>query len=156
MGDCEKLHQIQMRMNSLTIQLLLHGAIVLLVGLLAGIPYGNAITRKEDDNVVRAWRVAHSGLSMGGTTMIAISAVISHLELDLISNSMLVWSFVTSGYGFCISLIYGAWVGHRGLSIKGPNQNKVVYAGNIAGAVGSLIGTMALIFGCLKTLWIGV
>lgn len=139
-------------MNSLAIQLLLHGAIVLLVGLLTGIPYGFAITRKKDDNVVRAWRVAHSGLSMGGTTMIAISAVLSNLKLDLIGGSTLVWAFVVSGYGFCIALPYGAWVGHRGLSVEGSAQNKVVYAGNIVGAIGSVIGTMALILGCLKTL----
>ncbi len=142
-------------MNQFAIQLTLHGAIVLLVGLLTGIPYGYAITRKEDENKVRAWRVAHSGLAMGGTTMIAISAVLSNLKLDPIFNYTLVWSMVVSGYGFCIALPYGAWVGHRGLSIAGPSQNKVVYVGNIVGAIGSLIGTLILIFACLNTLlWI--
>jgi hypothetical protein len=139
-------------MNPLAIQLTLHGAIVVLVGLLTGIPYGYAINRKQDENTVRAWRVAHSGLAMGGTTMIAISAVLSNLKLDPIFGLTLVWSFVVSGYGFCIALPYGAWVGHRGLSIEGPSQNKVVYAGNMVGAIGSLIGTLVLIFGCFKTL----
>ena len=87
-----------------------------------------------------------------GTTMIAISAVLSNLKLDPIFGLTLVWSFVLSGYGFCIALPYGAWVGHRGLSIEGPSQNKVVYAGNMVGAIGSLIGTLILILGCLNTL----
>ncbi|HYW18937.1 MAG TPA: hypothetical protein VE956_06390 [Nodularia sp. (in: cyanobacteria)] len=139
-------------MNSLAIQLTLHGAIVILVGLLAGIPYGVAINKKQDENVIRAWRVAHSGLSMGGTTMIAVSAVLSNLQLDLIFTSALVWSFVVSGYEFCVALPYGAWVGYRGLTLEEPKQNQVVYAGNMVGAIGSLIGTLALIFGCLKTL----
>lgn len=51
-------------MHPLAIQLTLHGAIVLLIGLLTGIPYGHAITRKPDENTVRAWRVAHSGLAI--------------------------------------------------------------------------------------------
>jgi hypothetical protein len=139
-------------MNPLTIQLTLHGAIVILVGLLAGIPYGRAITSKEDENKVRGWRVAHSGLAMGGTMMIAFSAVLSNLKLDPIFSSIFVWSTVISGYGFCIALPYGAWVGYRGLSIEKTIQNNIVYAGNIIGAIGSLIGTLVLIFGCLQTM----
>lgn len=90
---------------------------------------------------------------MGGTTMIAVSAVLSNLQLDLIFTSALVWSFVVSGYGFCVALPYGAWVGYRGLTPMEPRQNKVVYAGNMVGAIGSLMGTLVLIFGCLNTLF---
>jgi hypothetical protein len=42
-------------MNPLALQLLLHGAIVILVGLLLGISYGYAITRKKDESMVRVW-----------------------------------------------------------------------------------------------------
>jgi hypothetical protein len=139
-------------MTKLALQLTLHGAIVLLIGLLSGIPYGSAITKKQDEDTIRAWRVAHSGLSMGGTTIIAFSAVLSNLELDPILTSTFVWSSAISGYGFCLALPYGAWVGHRGLSIDGPGKNKIVYAGNMVGAIGSLIGTLVLIFGCFKTI----
>ncbi|MGB6297589.1 MAG: hypothetical protein WBF90_15595 [Rivularia sp. (in: cyanobacteria)] len=139
-------------MDKLAIQLTLHGAIVLLIGLLSGIPYGRAITKKQDEEIARAWRVAHSGLSMGGTTIIAVSAVISDLQLQPIISLILVYSFVVSGYGFCVALPYGAWVGHRGLSAKEPTQNRVVYAGNIVGAIGSTIGTILLIFGCIQSL----
>lgn len=139
-------------MNPLAIQLTLHGAIVMLFGLLSGIPYGSAITKGADESKVHAWRVAHSGLSMGGTTMIAISAVLSNLKLDNIFSLILVYSMIASGYGFCIALPYGAWVGHRGLQGEKPAQNQFVYAGNIIGAVGSLIGTILLIFGCIYSL----
>lgn len=140
-------------MNLLAMQLTLHGAIVLLIGLLTGIPYGHAITNKRDEDTIRGWRVAHFGLSMGGTTMIAFSAVLANLELNSIFSSVLVWSSVVSGYGFAIALPYGAWVGHRGLSLEGSNQNKIVYIGNMIGAIGSLIGTLLLIFGCLQTIF---
>ena len=95
------------KMNPFAIQLTLHGAIVMLFGLLSGIPYGSAITNKADESKVHAWKVAHSGLSMGGTTMIAVSAVLFNLKLDNIFSLILVYSMVASGYGFCIALEYG-------------------------------------------------
>jgi hypothetical protein len=138
-------------MNQMAINLTLHGSIVLLIGLLSGIPYGIAINQKKNEDIARAWRVAHSGLSMGGTTMISISAVLNNLELNAVLSLILVGTFAISGYGFCIALPYGAWVGHRGLSIESPVKNKVVYVGNMVGAIGSLIGTLILVFGCLMT-----
>jgi hypothetical protein len=145
---------------NLSLQLLFHGAIVLLIGSLSGIPYGSAITQKKDEEVIRAWRVAHSGLSMGGTTMIAFAAAINQLEISAmrsalaqpIALSILVWSSVISGYGFCIALTYGAWVGHRGLSLGQTIENKIVYLGNMVGASGSLVSTLALIFCCLQSM----
>lgn len=133
------------------LQLVLHGAVVLLVGLLVGVPYDLAITGKKEQ-VVFAWRVAHSGLSMGGTTMIAISSTLAVLKFDSVINALVIWPLVASGYSFCLALPYGAWVGQRGLDSRKPLQNRLVYAGNIVGAVGSLIGVLALIVGCLKTL----
>ena len=135
---------------NLSLQLLFHGAIVILVGLLSGIPYGSSITQKKDESVVRAWRVAHSGLAMGGTTMIATAAAINQLEINNIVLNILVWSSVISGYGFCIALPYGAWVGHRGLAIGKTVKSNVVYLGNIIGASASLVSTLALIWGCLE------
>lgn len=44
--------------------LLFHGVIILLLGLLAGIPYGRAILKKQQDSLIIAWRVAHSALTM--------------------------------------------------------------------------------------------
>lgn len=108
--------------------------------------------RKKDEEVVRGWRVAHSGLSTGGTTMIAFAAAINLLDANAIALSILVWSSIISGYGFCLVLPYGAWVGHRGLSVGKTIKNQIVYLGNIVGAIGSLISTLALIFSCLQSM----
>ena len=136
----------------MSLQLIFHGAIVMLIGLLSGIPYGSAINQKQDESTIRAWRVAHSGLVMGGTTMIAIAAAINILEINAIALSILVWSSVISGYGFCLALPYGAWVGHRGLAIGKTIPSNIVYLGNVVGAWGSLVSTIALIFGCLESM----
>ena len=137
---------------NLSLQLLFHGAIVVLIGQSLGIPYGSAITQKKEEEVVRGWRVAHSALSMGGTTMIAIAAAINQFDISTIVLATIVWSLIISGYGFCIALPYGAWVGHRGLTSGKTIENKIVYLGNILGAVGSLVGVLALVFGCLESM----
>jgi hypothetical protein len=139
-------------MSSFAIQLTLHGAIVILIGLLCGIPYSSAIIHKEDENKINAWRLAHSSLAMGGTTIIAFSTVISNLKLEPILSSILVLSSAGSGYAFAIALPYAAWVGYRGLTNEKPAKNQVVYVGNIVGAIGSLVATLVLIIGCINTL----
>ncbi|NJL62800.1 MAG: hypothetical protein HC903_14390 [Methylacidiphilales bacterium] len=139
-------------MNSLAIQLTLHGAVIILIGLLCGIPYGSAITHKEDEKKINAWRLAHSSLAMGGTTIIAFSAVISNLKLEPILSNILVISSAVSGYAFAIALPYAAWVGYRGLTNEKPGINQVIYLGNLVGAIGSLVATLVLIIGCLNTL----
>jgi hypothetical protein len=142
-------------MNHDTLQLLLHGAIVLLIGLLSGIPYGYAVTRNKDEKTAFAWRVAHSGLSMGGTMMIAMSAALAVAKFDSVINVLVVWPSIVSGYSFAVALPYGAWVGHRGLTPKKPARNMVVYVGNIVGAISSLLSALALIGGCWIALMSG-
>ena len=137
---------------NLSLQLVFHGAIILLIGLLSGIPYGSAITNEKGEELIRAWRVAHSGLAMGGTTMIAFAGVINLLDMTAIALSILVWSSVISGYGFCVALPYGAWVGHRGLAVSKTIESNIVYLGNVVGAIGSLVSTSTLIFGCLVSM----
>src|SRR5687768_4129037 len=62
-----------------TKQLILHGGVILLLGLLSGVPFGRAIVHVKSEAAVRAWRVAHSGLSMGGVLLLAL--VMPQLQL---------------------------------------------------------------------------
>jgi hypothetical protein len=132
--------------------LLLHGAIVLLVGLLCGIPLARAVVRGSPDASIRAWRVAHSGLSTGAVLLLAVAAAIPLVELGPVWGWVLVWSFVASGYGFAIALPLGAHFGHRGLTAGPPPLNRLVYLGNMAGVIGSLLGTVLLVLGACAAL----
>jgi hypothetical protein len=105
--------------------LLLSGSVVLLIGLLAGVPYGRAITRQASETIVRAWRLAHSSLAIGGTTSLATGAVLPWLQAGGWERPVIAWSFVLSGLAFSIALPYGAWKGHRGLVAEGPFDNWV-------------------------------
>ncbi len=132
--------------------LLLSGSLVLLIGLLAGYPYGKAITRQALEPVVRAWRLAHSALAIGGTTSLAIGAVLPWLHAGGWERPVIAWSFVLSGLAFSIALPYGAWKGHRGLVAEGPFDNWMVYGGNVVGALSSLVGAVALVCAVIRLL----
>lgn len=132
--------------------LLVSGSVVLLIGLLAGYPYGKAITSQALEPIVRAWRLAHSSLVIGGTTSLAIGAVLPWLHAGGWERPVIAWSFVLSGLAFSIALPYGAWKGHRGLVAEGPLDNWVVYGGNVVGALSSLVGSVALVYALIRSM----
>lgn len=133
-------------------QLLLHGSIVLLVGLLSGAGFAEAITGAQGEQAERAWRVAHTGLSLGGALFIAIAMALPTLVLTERVVSLLTWSLVASGYGFAVALPFGAAIGMRGLEPVGPASNLVVFIGNTIGSLGSLVGVLLFIWGALRSL----
>ena len=132
--------------------LLLSGSMALLVGLLAGYPYGKAITSQAPEAIVRAWRLAHSSLALGGTTSLATGAVLPWLDVAGWERPVIAWSFVLSSVAFSIALPYGAWKGHRGLVAEGPFDNWVVYGGNVIGALSSLVGAVALVSAVIRSM----
>jgi hypothetical protein len=126
--------------------LMFHAVVMLLAGLFAGIPYGKAINKNTNQRLIEAWRVAHAALPIGAILMLVIS--VSFAGLNVADN--LKWAisvlFIVSAYGFLLALLLGPVVGHRGLSSKGPISAKLVYSGNVLGAVTSLSGTLALLY----------
>jgi len=132
--------------------LLLSGSMALLIGLLAGYPYGKAITSQAPEAIVRAWRLAHSSLALGGTTSLATGAVLPWLHVAGWERPVIAWSFVLSSLAFSIALPYGAWKGHRGLVAEGPFDNWVVYGGNVVGALSSLVGAVALVSAVIRSM----
>jgi hypothetical protein len=132
--------------------LLLHAVIIYIIGLLAGIPYGAAINRGDSDERIRAWRLAHGSLLLGATTMIAIAAVLSHLNVGGLTRWLIAGSLIASGYGFAVALPVAAWVGKRGLTASGPPSNRFVFAGNSLGAWASFLAAVVLLYACLRSL----
>ncbi|MDP5008152.1 MAG: hypothetical protein NWQ13_03985, partial [Glaciimonas sp.] len=57
--------------------LIFHASMVLLLGLLCGIPYAKVINRDGEEVKLRAWRVAHLALPIGAILMLAIAAVMT-------------------------------------------------------------------------------
>ena len=72
--------------------LIFHSALVLLVGLFVGVPYGRAVHRNAPDHVIRAWRLAHDTLTVGPILGLAIAAVLSSLSVGAPIKSWLEWA----------------------------------------------------------------
>lgn len=129
-----------------------HGAVILFIGLLCGAPLGSAAVRGKSEEKVRAWRVAHSSLIMGGILLLAIAGIAAQVRLSAFASSVLVWALVASSYGFAVVLPLAAHYGHRGLSFAPPLLNRAIYCGNLAGAGGLLVGTALLLWGAYRAL----
>ena len=133
-------------MDTYSRQLVFHGAVVLLVGLLCGAPYGRAVNRNAPEHIVHSWRVAHGSIPLGAALMFGVAAVLSHLGGGVFLKWAVALFLIVSSYAFCFSLPLAAVVGHRGLSARGPASAKLVYAGNVVGAVSSLLAAVVLIY----------
>src|SRR5688572_13476408 len=90
------------------LHILLHGLIVLTIGLLCGVPYGRAITHGWGEEAVRAWRLAHFSLVVGGMWLMTAAAVHRLLVLGPRATAVLAASVITSAYSFTVALIVGA------------------------------------------------
>lgn len=139
-------------MKRAQLRILFHGLIILLVGLLCGVPYGRAITGGWGDEVVRGWRVAHLSLVVGGLWLLMVAAVSSLLVLDRRGITLLVGSIVTSGYAFTVALVVAASAGVRGLNATGPILNLVVFGANTVASLASVVWIVITIVGTVRAL----
>jgi hypothetical protein len=139
-------------MDSYSRQLVFHGAVVLLVGLLCGAPYGRAVNRKAPEHIVHSWCVAHGSIPLGAALMFGVAAVLLHLGGSATLKWVVALLLIVSSYAFCFSLPLAAVVGHRGLSSRGPISAKLVYGGNVVGAVSSLVAAVVLVYAAYVSL----
>ena len=133
-------------MESVARHLVFHASIVLVFGLLLGSPYGSAINQKKPAHVVNSWRVAHASLSIAAGLMLAVAAVLSSLQVSQFVKWLIAGNLIVSSYAFCVSLPLAAITEHRGLTKDGKGLQKLVYLGNVVGAVTSLISALALLY----------
>ena len=135
----------------LQLHVTLHGAVVLLAGLLCGLPFG-AVVARAGDEAARAWRVAHAGGAALGVMLIAIAAVLPRLSLGDGLASLLAWSLIVAAYSFMAGVVLAALTGARGLTVAGPAANATVFAAYLVGAVGTLLGVGLTVAGALAAL----
>ena len=123
-----------------------HASLVLLWGVLLGVPYTRAINGGASQQVVNSWRVAHQSLPMAAALMLAVAAA---LPLFSGAPGNLVWFVVAtlagSTYAFCISMPLAAITGHRGLTADGQGLQRIVFYGNVLGAWLSVAACVGLI-----------
>lgn len=127
-------------------RLLLHGVIVVLLGLLAGFPW--AMVLAEDlQGEVRAWRMAHLEGILNGLLMMAAAAAGPVLVLSKRQARWLVQSFLLAGYGNVVASLVAAGFAVRGLAPAGPAANLVVYTLFMVAVLAVLIALGLLVVG---------
>jgi hypothetical protein len=139
-------------MRRAQLRILFHGLIVLLIGLMSGLPYGRAITHGWGDEAVRGWRLAHVSLVVGGIWLMVVAAVSPLLLLNRRMLTILVYSVVTSAYGFTLALVAAAFGGVRGLETSGPAVNLVAFLGNVIASLASLVWLIVMLVGTVAAL----
>lgn len=125
--------------------MIVHGTVVLLVGLLAGFPFLLGIVRQAPTRRIDAWRAAHTGLSATGVMLVAIGAATATWGDQGTLFQVTRHGLVIGAYGIALAMILAAATGARGLAAGGPVANWVVYAAYMTGVPATLVGTGAFL-----------
>jgi hypothetical protein len=133
-----------MDVNSRT-RVIFHGAVVMLVGLLSGLPTVN------EEEPARLWHTAHESLILIGILLFAMSSVLQMLVLPRRESTALIWSLLATGYGLMVGLVTQAIMGTHAF---GPSSNPVLmfaFIANATGMMGSVLVASLTIMGARAT-----
>lgn len=116
-----------------------NGLVVLLLGLIAGAPYGAALVGNWGEEAARAWKLAHAEGVLNGIMVLALAGCAHWLTLGRSAERVVVWGAVLAAYGNVIGATLGALTGQRGLAPQGPAANWLVFLAFMFGMWGVLI-----------------
>ena len=134
--------------NTDRVRLIFHGAVVLLVGLLCGLP----TVVESIDETVRFWHTAHEALIMVGVWMLAASSVLPSLVLSPRETAALLWSFRALGYGFMTALVLGGVIGVSPFEPGGTPVAMIAFVAAVIGIGGAVIATALTLMGARAAL----
>jgi hypothetical protein len=109
--------------------ILVHGAAVLLLGLLLGLA---AVVEELAGTQPQRWRAGHGALLLAGVWLLAIAAVFPILTLPQRQKTALCWSLLVTVYAFAIAIVVQASTGTRML---GPSHSLAGWTGYVANIV---------------------
>ena len=129
-------------------RLVLHGAIILLVGLLCGY----AAVVEEAGGAGRTWTAAHSALLMLGVWLMASAAVLPLLELPRREREALLLSLTGGAYGFMAAVVIQAATGVRAISPDVQGISLVAFAANLLAVLGTILAASLTVLGAWNAL----
>ncbi|MFL6089916.1 MAG: hypothetical protein ACJ71Z_07230 [Aeromicrobium sp.] len=128
-------------------QLALHGCVVLLIGLLAGIGFSYAAaTTTVDSDLYRNWRFAHLEGLFNGVLVLAIAGAWPGIASTQRAVTRGKWLLILGAYANAIGpWITAVFIGHRVLQPHSPLEYVVVYGFYIPGVI-PIFAVMAFIW----------
>jgi hypothetical protein len=123
-----------------------HGAAVLLLGLLCGLP---AVVEELGGMPLHGvtWRGAHSALLEAGVWLLATAGVFPLLVLPSRQRQALCWSLLITAYAFTIAVLVQVMTGVRALSPSGNVINLLAYAANIVTVATGVLAALLTLLG---------
>ena len=118
-----------------------HGAVVLLVGLLCGLP-----TAPEEEPM-RLWHTAHESLILIGVLLLASSSVLPVLVLERREARGLLWSLLATGYGLTIGLVLQGVTGEHAFGPSASPVLMIAFLANATGMLGSVLAAALTLLG---------
>ena len=112
-------------------RLIFHGTIVLLAGLLSGLP----TVVESAGGSGRYWHTAHEALIMVGVWFYGEAAIARDLVLDAREASALRWAMLMLGYGFTTALVLA---GIAGAEAFAPGATPLTFTAFVAALIGIL------------------
>jgi len=127
-------------------KLVVHGAGVILAGMVAGFAYAFVVTGDLAGSE-RAWRMAHLEGVLNGLVLLAVAGIADRLALSARAATMLAWSLIVTAWGNVVAAVIGATLGVRGLTPGGSLGNTIVYALFMIAVVGILVALVLVAIG---------
>ena len=142
--------------------LVAHGALVFLLGMIAGFPFAFVLVGKvvlwpipgsldwTMPGDVRAWRMAHLEGILNGLTLIAVAAIAPRLRLGDRAQRWLAWSLIVTAWGNMIASLIGPLFGGRGLEFTQGTANNVMYVLFVIAILAILLAMTLVAWGALR------
>ena len=140
-----------------------HGALVFIVGLLAGFPFAFLLLGKITlwpipgsidvmmPGDVRGWRMAHLEGILNGLTLFGVAAVATRLRLTPGAQRTIAWSLIVTAWGNVIASVVGPIFGGRGLAFGSGAANSLMYLLFVAAIVAVMVAMVQLLRAALRS-----
>lgn len=125
--------------KSLRTKIVFHGAVVVLLGLVAGFPYTAVVTGALAGSE-RAWRMAHLEGVLNGLILLAVGGVWRSLLLEGKKKRIAALALIVAAYGNVVAAVIGAATGNRGLVFEAPLANLAVFTLFLVAVVAVFVG----------------
>lgn len=139
-------------MNTVNIQMrasiVFHGFIVFAMGVLAGFPYGTAVTTQADP---RAWHMAHLEGFLNGLFLIAVGACGGLIRLRAWQRKFWYAGLLVTGYGNALGACIAALFHVRGITTEGPFINILALSLFMVAVLGVVVVLLLSCLGALHT-----
>lgn len=124
-------------------RIVLHGSIVLIVGLLCGLPSVVEVSTQSG----RMWQATHSALLILGVWLLATAAVLPLLLLAEREASALVGSLVLMAYSFTAAVLIQAATGTRAFGPDASPVTTVAFGANVLAVLGAFLSAALTLMG---------